>query len=356
MHDMRKNIDDILEKRNRKKRSRYKRRYRKWKRILFSNRSLCILLLAVVILFMGGLLPRLLFYRMDSRQPDIHDFVLAPAEDGIDLDAEHVMETDEEKEIPEEGPRDYVSDTPRKWESSEIPRQLDKMKEQYPELQPVVEHIHEYPETLLAALCSTPEMIDYALGYLTADSQPQGEVTEEECSDGVPLLLQWDSRWGYAYYGEGRIGLNGCAPTCLSMVLIGLTGDLSMTPDRVADFAAANGHYIEGTGTSWSLMSEGCQRFGLESWEVGLTYSQVVRTLEAGHPIICSMGPGDFTSEGHFIVLTGVENGKIRVHDPNSRSRSGLWDYETLEGQIKNLWAFQQSSEDVNPDSGYRIG
>ena len=29
------------------------------------------------------------------------------------------------------------------------------------------------------------------------------------------------------------------------------------------------------------------------------------------------------------------------VNDPNSKSRSKiLWDYDTLEGQIKNLWGF----------------
>ena len=53
------------------------------------------------------------------------------------------------------------------------------------------------------------------------------------------------------------------------------------------------------------------------------------------------MRPGDFTTSGHFIVLTGVENGKIRVNDPNSKVNSEkLWDYDRLESQINNLWAF----------------
>jgi hypothetical protein len=53
------------------------------------------------------------------------------------------------------------------------------------------------------------------------------------------------------------------------------------------------------------------------------------------------MRPGDFTTSGHFIVLTGEADGKITVCDPNSRQRSeALWDYETLAPQIKNLWAY----------------
>ena len=52
---------------------------------------------------------------------------------------------------------------------------------------------------------------------------------------------------------------------------------------------------------------------------------------------------GDFTTEGHFIVLTGYENGEIKVNDPNCRTRSTLWDYEELQGQIRNLWVFEKN-------------
>ena len=61
-----------------------------------------------------------------------------------------------------------------------------------------------------------------------------------------------------------------------------------------------------------------------------------------GRPaIICSVRPGDFTTTGHFILLAGLEEGGIRVNDPNSPQNSEkLWAYETLEPQIRNLWAF----------------
>jgi predicted double-glycine peptidase len=54
------------------------------------------------------------------------------------------------------------------------------------------------------------------------------------------------------------------------------------------------------------------------------------------------MGPGDFTTQGHFIVLTGVDgDGKILLHDPNSRKNSEkAWEYERLAGQMKNLWKY----------------
>ena len=125
------------------------------------------------------------------------------------------------------------------------------------------------------------------------------------------------------------------------MVVSGLTGDASVTPYVVAEYADDNGYYVQGTGSKWSLISEGCQNFGVAAEELPLSQNVVYDALEAGRPIICSVRPGDFTTTGHFIVLVGVEDGKIRVNDSNSRERSQkLWDYQTLERQIDNLWAF----------------
>ena len=40
------------------------------------------------------------------------------------------------------------------------------------------------------------------------------------------------------------------------------------------------------------------------------------------------MGPGEFTSNGHFIVLTGLQNGRLKINDPNSRKNSEkTWDW-----------------------------
>ena len=116
-------------------------------------------------------------------------------------------------------------------------------------------------------------------GYLIADKSAHGELTKKECEGKIPLLLQWDRRWGYVSYGSSDIGLSGCAPTCLSMVIVGLTGNRNATPDKIAEYAQENGYYLKGTG-------------------------------------------------------------KIKVNDPNCIRRSCLWDYEVLEPQIKNLWAY----------------
>lgn len=210
-----------------------------------------------------------------------------------------------------------------------------------PKVREVVAHKDQYPEELIELLENNAETADFVLGYPekkdTAPAETIGDVTQGE----IPLLLQWDERWGYAYYADDMIAVNGCGPTAIAMVAAGLTGDNTVTPYKVAQFSAGNGYYAGDSGTSWTLMTDGAQQFGIYGEEMGLSEDEVFSALENGHPIICSMRPGDFTTTGHFIVLTGIEDGKIQVNDPNSRVRSGkLWDYSRLEYQINNLWVY----------------
>ncbi len=205
----------------------------------------------------------------------------------------------------------------------------------------VMSRPEQYPDELLELLAGNEETVDFVLDYPEKKDMAPAETVGEVVKGEIPLLLQWDERWGYTIYGDDMIAVNGCGPTAISMVASGLTGDNTITPYRVAKFSAENGYYAGDSGTSWTLMTEGARQFGIYGEELGLSEDEVCSALENGHPIICSMKPGDFTTTGHFIVLTGTEDGKIRVNDPNSRIRSEkLWDYSTLEYQINNLWAY----------------
>ena len=238
----------------------------------------------------------------------------------------------------------YKAETPVKRDYNEAEKKLAGLSEKYPEFKPIYNNRNEYPQEIIKSLCNTPEMIEFVKGYLDSGNKAKGGLTKKEKQAKIPLLIQWDKRWGYAPYGESDIGMAGCAPTCLSMVIVGLTHDDSATPYEEAKYAQDNGYYVENTGTSWGLMTEGTADFGIDGREISLDRETVMSNLQEGNPIICSVRPGDFTTEGHFIVLTSVQNNKIKVNDPNSRSRSRLWDYDKIEGQIKNLWVYSLKS------------
>lgn len=233
---------------------------------------------------------------------------------------------------------------PKLYEGSDLEKELESLAQESSDYREIYEKREQYPEDVLTALCANPEMVDFVKNYLEADGTVSGGITKKEMRQDIPLLIQWDERWGYAGYGQSDVGLSGCAPTCISMVAVGLTKDKSLTPDVVAEYACREGYYMDGTGTAWSFMTEGCRHFGIIGKELGLDESMIQNNLASGNPIICSMRPGDFTTQGHFIVLSGIQDGKIIVNDPNSRQRSSvLWDYETLKGQIKNLWVFYKA-------------
>lgn len=203
-----------------------------------------------------------------------------------------------------------------------------------------------YPESLIALLEKNPETKDFVLNYhKNKDKHPEIDLSGEVTKGTVPLFLQWDERWGYEIYGSDFLAVTGCGPTCLAMVRCGLSGETEWNPLKTADMAEESGYYVAGAGSSWSLMTEGAAQMGLAADEVIFDADHIVAELENGRPVICIMGPGDFTTSGHFIVLSGVDgDGRIIVRDPNSKNNSNkTWDVDDLIPQIKNLWSYELS-------------
>lgn len=220
--------------------------------------------------------------------------------------------------------------------------------ETHPEIDFVLYNVEEYPKDLLQLLAGNAETLDFVKAYPdNAGKTKAGKIKKSEIKNGkIPLFLQWDERWGYLDYGGGMIALNGCGPTCLSMVVVGLTGNREYTPKAIADYSMENNYYVGDTGTAWALMSRGSTYFGVTPREIGLDKDAITAQLEAGYPVICSVKPGDFTTQGHYIVLTGVtKKGKWKVNDPNSIANSKKnWDPDRVLSQIQALWAFSPNS------------
>ena len=178
---------------------------------------------------------------------------------------------------------------------------------------------------------------------------PTASFTEAETSsETVPLLYQWDSRWGYKFYGSTRIADAGCGPTCLSMLSLALTDEDSYTPDYVAALAKTSGYYEDGAGTVWTIMDDLPQTLGFYSKRFNFDEASVTAYVQAGHPVILVLSSGLFTTSGHFIILTDYVDGAFTINDPNSTVRSGRsWTYAQLADQIQCAWAFS-AEDDLN--------
>lgn len=200
-----------------------------------------------------------------------------------------------------------------------------------------------YPKSLIELLERNPETEQFVLEYPLKKNEEQTiDLSQYKGSGSVPLFLQWDQRWGYIRYGSDVAGLTACGPLCLSMAAWYLTEDDAYSPDKMIAFASKNGYYSPGNGSSWTLISEGGVKLGFDVTEIPLVKSRIFKNLEVDNPIICAMGPGDFTTTGHYIVMTGCQDGMIKINDPNSIANSEkLWTYEEIESQIRNLWVIR---------------
>lgn len=204
----------------------------------------------------------------------------------------------------------------------------------------------DYTETMIENYALYPECREFILNYpLEKDKEHTPDISWADRSNGVPLFLQFDERWGYTEYGVTVGGISGCGPTCLSMVAYYLTGDTKYTPAYMMEFSTEDGHVGQNGGTQWTLFSKGAKNLGFKVEELPLVESTLINRLEKGIPVVLSVGPGDFTENGHYIVLVGYKDGKIKVNDPFSKANSEKeYTYAQLEPQIRNLWAIS------NPD------
>ena len=204
-----------------------------------------------------------------------------------------------------------------------------------------------YNERMQKMVVDFPQTIDFVYDLPELDgtgSDP--DLSYLKGSKDIPLLLQFDDRWGYLPYGSGHIGYTGCGPVCLSMVAIYLTGDTTYTPTWMCDFATEEGYCSPGNGTTWTLISEGSEKLGLTAKELPLVKGIMTNELDKGNPVIIVVGPGDFTKTGHFLVLTGYDETGFTINDPFSAENSSrTWSYSQLEPQILNIWSLKKAEE-----------
>ncbi len=203
-------------------------------------------------------------------------------------------------------------------------------------------HIESYPDSLLDVLLIKTELLPFVAAYPDCvqsglDGYGSIDISADYTPGEFPLFLQWDSRWGYEIYGSDVMALTACGPTCFAMAYVGLTGDTTMNPMKAAKFAIDNGYYSYGNGTYNDLFISGASAFGMVGRSLTRSILSITDALEAGHVVVACMAPGDFTTQGHYILLTGLNpDGTVNINDPNSKINSSrTWALETVVPQIK---------------------
>ena len=335
--------EELRRKKLKKRKEELRRRRRRKQR---AKELFCLCICVAMLVLIVALVRR----GISSKKQDVSEVVAASesasTEQQADAAEPKVSATGEVAQVqsqalPNYYEKKYMVGSPAHYSMEEIQTRLKNLADRYPEFQTIYDHMDQYPEALLNNLCCNPNMLDFALGYQENYDTTSGTLGASEL-DGIPLFIQWDKRWGYDAYGNDVIGLSGCGPTCLSMIVIGLTKNQEATPDKLADYATEHGYYEQNSGTKWAFMDEVAAVYGVQGYYIYLSKDNMQEELSQGHPLVCAMRSGDFTSQGHFIVIAGMEGDKFLVHDPNSIERSQqLWDYDTLQSRRSAIWAFK---------------
>lgn len=161
-------------------------------------------------------------------------------------------------------------------------------------------------------------------------------------SGAMPELYQWDTRWAWVKYSEHCIGTSGCGVTALAMVYQGLTGDTSKSPYDLSVDSVENDYVHSGTDPDFYAFE--AEKLGLTCEEVSVSSSNLKSALKKGSIVIINMGPGDFTTGGHYIVAYAVDGlGKLHVRDPYSAVNTAkTWDLDSVVSQAKRLFVFSK--------------
>lgn len=157
----------------------------------------------------------------------------------------------------------------------------------------------------------------------------------------VVYFNQGEEPWGSLPYGDSTIGVAGCGPTSLAIVISTLTGQ-TVNPQTTAAFAINNGEYVSGAGTAHSFPTNAASHWGLTCERVGKDrMDEVVQALKDGKMVveICEAYTITGGSDGHFIVLTGVtRDGYITIADCASRERTAkVYSVDTIRSYGRDL-------------------
>ena len=171
--------------------------------------------------------------------------------------------------------------------------------------------------------------------------------------------LQTDPRWSakdYSARGEKTtIGASGCGPTAMAMVLA-TWADPQVTPATECAWALAHGYKAPRQGTYYGYFPPAAARYGLTCRQMNWSslygnpnsslHAQAKGEIAKGNLVIACMGPGLWTSSGHFVLVWEIRGNTVYLNDPAStkpaRTRG---DYTLFRRQVKYYFVIERPAK-----------
>lgn len=131
--------------------------------------------------------------------------------------------------------------------------------------------------------------------------------------------------WGPKMYSNHNdksqtMANSGCGPTAMADIVNTLK-DSSVDPWTLAQLSMEWGDRTYNSGTAWSFFKHVAEKYGFSKFIQSGSYSALSACIDAGGYVVCSMGPGYWTSGGHFICVWKYDGTYTYANDPASTTR-----------------------------------
>lgn len=208
-----------------------------------------------------------------------------------------------------------------------LPKLLQSKVDRYPETENTVYQYEKYKDI--------KEIINIDDDYEA--------VTRYESGYKLPYFNQWDVRWAFKEIDDGIFGVSGCGPTVLSSIYVGLTGDTSINPYKMGEMALVAGVYDGKDGSIHTMFTEFVSVLGLKGEYSYPSLEDIKYHIDNDEIVVANVkenGIGDFTTGGHYIIITGyTEDNQLSLYDVNSYVNTNkLWDYQRVLDQTGDIF------------------
>ena len=154
----------------------------------------------------------------------------------------------------------------------------------------------------------------------------QGETVPASAHVKPVDYKQYDTRWAkkmYSSHGDKSQTMksSACGPTAMADIVATLI-DSKVTPPDLADKAVAWGDRSYSSGTNWSFFPHIAKEYGFSKYVRTTSLATLKGCLDTGGYAVASMGPGRFTSGGHYVCVWDYDGQNVYVNDPASSKAS----------------------------------
>jgi len=151
--------------------------------------------------------------------------------------------------------------------------------------------------------------------------------------------------WGSLPFDD--VGQTICQAGCGGTASADIVG---ATPDKVCKWLKNNGYVSPGYGTYWGGIPAAIQAYGTGAKQLNYTslygvtscatFDTFRRHIQSGYGGSLLMGPGRFTTGGHYICISAYKDGLYKVNDPAGR-QDGWHPWSDFAGEIKVCYTTQ---------------